>query len=207
MPTLPIVIVALVLVAGIGQQLLLPPLAEDEVVDRLERYGGDVRVSLSAFPALRLLASDGESIELVGSGLRLDLDEEPVDAFERLDGFDEVRLALTDVDAGPLAIDSFALRRGEEDDTYSLELDGETSPRELARYLGRQAAGPLGGVLGDAFAGLVVPAPAAAVPLRVEAEIRSEDGLAQAETASGSVAGIPAGPLAEIVADAVVRRL
>ena len=159
------------------------------------------------FPALRLLLSDGESIEITGSGQRLDLDEEPVDAFERLDGFGEVRLDLTELEAGPLRIDAFQLHRGQADETYSLELEGETSPRELARYMGRQAAGPLGGVLGGAAAGLIAPAPAATLPIRLEAEIRSEDGRAEAEEASGSVGGIPAGPLAEIVADAVVRRL
>ena len=202
-----IITLVLVTVLGVAQQLLLPPLLEGEAVDRLERYGGHVRVSLSAFPAFRLLGGDGESIEITGSGLRLDLQEEPVDAFERLDGFDEVRLALTDLEAGPLVIDAFELRRGEEDQSYSLELEGETSPRELARYMGRQAAGPLGSLLGDAFAGMFVPAPAAPLPLQLEVEIHSEGGKAEARGATGSVGGIPAGPLAEIVADAVVRRL
>ena len=202
-------IVALVLVSvlAVAQQLLLPPFLEGQGADRLERYGGQVRVALSAFPAARLLAGDGDSIEVTGSELRLDLQEAPIDAFERLDGFDEVRLALTDLEAGPLTIDAFELRRGEAEDAYSVELEGETSPRELARYMGGEAAGPLGSLLGDAFTGMFVPSPAAPVPLQLTAQIRSEDGRAEAERASGSVGGIPAGPLAEIVADAVVRRL
>jgi hypothetical protein len=207
MPRLPIVIVAAVLAVGLAQQLLIPPLAEDHETDRLEGYGGDVTVELSAFPALRLLWDDGESIDIRGGGLRLNLEDEPIDAFGRLDGFDEVRLALTDVEAGPLVVDSFDLRRREDDDTYSLELAGETSPRELARYLGGQAGGTLGGLLGEAFAGAVVPASGTPLPLRLEAEIRSEDGHAETDEASGSVAGIPAGPLAVLVANAVVRRL
>jgi hypothetical protein len=207
MPRLPIVILAVAVVAGIAQQLVIPPVAEDVVVDRLERYGGEVRVTLSAFPAVRLLADDGESIEIAGTGLELDLDEEPVDAFERLDGFDQVRLALQDLEAGPLMIDSFELRRGEDDETYSLEIEGETSPRAIAGYVGGQAAGRLGSVLGDAFAGAVLPDPGVVLPLSLDATIRSEDGRAHAEGATGSVSGVPAAPLAEIVADAVVRRL
>ena len=202
-----IIVLVLLGVLAVAQQLLLPPFLEGEGADRLKRYGGQVRVALSAFPAVRLLAGDGESIEVTGSGLRLDLQEEPIDAFERLDGFDEVRLALTELEAGPLTIDAFELRRGEAEDAYTVELEGETSPRELARFMGREAAGPLGSLLGDAFTGMFVPSPGAPVPLQLKAEIRSEDGRAQAEKASGSVGGIPAGPLAEIVADAVVGRL
>ena len=202
-----VVIAALLVVAGVAQQLVLPPLLESEGAKRLERNGGEVSVSLSAFPALRLLASDGESIKIEGGGLEIDLSEEPVDAFERLDGFDEVSVELADTQAGPLELDSFELRRGRDDDAYSLRVSGETPPRELARYMGRQAAGPLGGVLGGIVADTVLPASDAPVPLRLEAEVRSENGRAEADEASASLAGIPAGPLAEIVADAVVRRL
>jgi hypothetical protein len=205
-PRLTIIVVAGVLAVGIAQQLLIPSLAEDHEADRLERFGGDASVELSAFPALRLLWDDGESIHVSGGGLRLDLEDEEIDAFERLDGFDEVRLALTDVEAGPIAVDSFDLRRGEDDDTYTMGLECETSPREVASYLGGQAGGTLGSLLGDAFAG-AVPASGTPVPLRLEAEINSEDGHAEADEASGSVAGIPAGPLAVLVANAVVRRL
>ena len=73
MPRLWIVILALLIAVGVAQQLLIPPLAEDQVEERIERFGGQVRVDLSAFPALRLLADDGERIEVVGSGLELDL--------------------------------------------------------------------------------------------------------------------------------------
>jgi hypothetical protein len=207
MPRLAIIIPALLVAAGIAQQLVLPPLAEDEAEERIERYGGQARVSLSAFPALRLLADDGESIEIRGSGLDLDLREEPVDAFDRLDGFDEVGVVLENIEGGPLVVDSFELRRDEDDEAYSLAIEGETSPREIARYVGGQAAGPLGSLLGDAFAGTVLPEPGATLPLSIDAEIRSEDGRADATTASGTVAGIPSAPLAEIVANAVVRRL
>ena len=206
MPRFALVIAALLAVAGVVQQLALPPLLESEGAKRLEQNGGDVSVSLSAFPALRLLADDGDSIEVTGSDLELDL-EEPVDALGRLDGFDEVRLELTDTEAGPLTVNSFELLRGEDDDAYSLRLDGETSPRELARYIGRQTGGSLGGVLGGLFADAVLPASGAPLPLRLEADVRSEGGRAEADEASGSLAGIPAGPLAELVADAVVRRL
>jgi len=53
----------------------------------------------------------------------------------------------------------------------------------------------------------VLPASDAPLPLRLEAEVRSENEHAEADEASASLTGVPAGPLAEIVADAVVRRL
>jgi hypothetical protein len=207
MPRIPIVILGVVAALAVASQVLLPAYVEGEVAERLERGGGDARVSLSAFPALRLLADDGESIAVEGSGLELDLEVEPIEAFERLDGFDEARIALRDLEAGPLEVSWFELERGEEDERYELRMDAQTSPRELARYIGRRAGGSLGGVLGDAFAGVVLPEPGTPLPIELQAEIESERGQARAVSTGGSVAGIPAGPLAEIVVDAVVRRL
>jgi hypothetical protein len=203
---IPIVALLVLLVLAVVGQFAIPPIVEDQTEDRIERFGGHVQVELSAFPALRLLFDDGERIDIQGGGQRIDLEDEPADAFGHLDGFDEVRMVLTDLEAGPLAIGSFDLRRGEDDEDYTLKLDGETSPREMATYLGGRTVGELGSTLGDVL-GDLIPGGESSIPVQIEAEISSRDGRAEALEASGSVAGIPAGPLAEVVADAVVRRL
>ena len=68
-------------------QLLLPELAERQVEGRLERDGGSADVSLGAFPAPRLLFGDGDSFEVEGSGVTVDV-ERRERVLERLDGFD-----------------------------------------------------------------------------------------------------------------------
>ena len=194
--------VALLLVAS---QLALPPLVERRVQDRLERDGGTASASLSAFPAVRLLFEDGDSFAVRGSGLRVDVTRrEPV--LDRLDGFDEVRVRLRDVDANPIAVDSFELSRGEGEETYRVRMVGQSSPREVAAFLGSRAGGVLGGVLGD-LAGARLPGGAQRVPVTVDASVESRDGDVEVTSATGSVAGVPGGPLAELVVAAVVRQL
>jgi hypothetical protein len=187
-------------------QLAIPPLAERRVADRLERDGGQADVSLSAFPALRLLFDDGDSLEVEGSGLRLDLTRER-GALGRVDGFDEVSLRLDEVSAEPLDISSFELEREDGQRAYSLDLAATTSPREVARFLGSRAGGSLGGLLGDLSAGALPGGGATRVPLELRATVESRDGRARVGAVEGSVAGIPAGPLAEVVMEAVLARL
>jgi hypothetical protein len=197
-------IVVLVVLLG-ASQLLLPPLAERKVEDRLERDGGEANVELNAFPALRLLFGDGDSLEVTGRGLRVELEPEE-DPLERLDGFGEVSISLEEIEAGPMELESFELKRDEGRSDYGTRLAGTTSPRELARYLGSEAAGPLGGLLGDLAAG-GLPAAGAELPVRVAAVVESREGRVETSEVRGSVAGIPAGPLARLVVEAVVRQL
>src|SRR4051812_24161155 len=67
-----LLIVALALLALLGiSQLVIPPIAEHRVEDRLTAAGGTANVSMSAFPAARLLFGDGSRITITGSGLDL----------------------------------------------------------------------------------------------------------------------------------------
>jgi hypothetical protein len=198
----PLGLLALVVLAG---QLLLPGIAEHRVENRLERHGGTARVSLSALPAMRLLFGDGDSLTVKGSGLDL-APEERHDALERLDGFDEVSVKLDRLVAGPLHVSSFTLTRGEGEDDYRTRLSARTSAREVGRFLGSQAGGAFGGLLGD-LAGSSLPGGATEVPLKLKAVIASHGGDVEVVRARGSVAGIPAGPLTELVVAAVARRL
>ena len=185
----------LVLVALVGQ-LTLPPFLEGRVESRLEREGGTADVKLSALPAVQLLFSDGKSLEVEGRDLELPGEPEGGE-LDRIDGFDEVRIALDDTRAGPLAIDQFRLTREDGERDYDLRLVATARPRELGRVLG--------GALGELGAGVLLGQ--ADVPVGLTATVRSEDGRARAIGVQGAVAGIPAGPLAELALDAVLRRL
>jgi hypothetical protein len=190
----------------IASQLAIPPIAERTVEDRLERDGGHSEVSLSAFPAVRLLFGDGRTIEVEGEGLRLDPDRRR-DALERLEGFDEVSVRLEQLDAGPLDVQSFQLVRQEGDDKYETAIEATTTPRQVARFIGSEAGGVFGGVLGDLAVEGLPGGGNAEVPIDVAAMIEDRSGEVVASDVTGSVAGIPAGPLAELVVEAVARRL
>lgn len=201
-----IIILAGVVVTLALCQIVLPKLAERKVENRVEAAGGTAQVSVSAFPAPRLLLGDGDSLEVRGRGLTVDVSGRQ-SVLERLDGFDSVDVRLTNMDAGPLAVSSFSLERAEGEDRYRLRLDAETSPRDVAGFLGSQAGGLVGGVLGDLAAGGLPSGGAERLPLRVRAGVESRDGEVDVTSADGSVAGVPAGPLAEIVVQAVAREL
>jgi hypothetical protein len=197
MPRIAVVLVAALVALGLGSQLLLPPIMEDQVANRLERDGGSATVSLDAVPAVRLLFDDGDKLRVEGRGLRLDVGREG--ELDRLDGFNEVHVSLTDVVADPLRVRRFALTRSSGQRDYAMRMAAVTTPRAVARFLG--------GPLGDLGAGLLPGGGDNRVPLEVEATVRSHHGRREVTSASGSVAGIPAGPIAQLVVDAVVRRL
>jgi len=201
-----VVSLAVVAVLLVGSQIVIPPVAEREVRDRLEEHGGHADVSVSAFPALRLLAGDGSSLEASGTGIRVDLapEDRPL---ERLDGFDRVKVALTDSAAGPIALDRLRLVRQKGERAYRLRVAGRTTPREVARFLGSRAAGPLGALFGAVGASQLPGGGRTELPVRLRAMLESHDGRVDVTTASGSVAGLPAEPLAELVMAAVAQRL
>jgi hypothetical protein len=200
------VLVACLVVAVGGSQLVLPSVLEGRVADRLERGGGHADVSLEAVPAARLLFHHGHRLSVDGRGLNLGLTGRQA-VFDRLDDFDEVRVRLTSVRAGPLFLRRFALTRSGGNSDYAVRLRGTTSPREVARFLGSRAAGALGGLIGDLATGVLPKAGNGRVPLDVTATVRSHGGRREVTSATGSVAGIPAGPIVQLVVDAVVRQL
>jgi hypothetical protein len=206
MPRLALISAALVVVLLVGCQLLLPELAERQVEKRLEADGGSAEVSLRSFPAPRLLFGDGDAFEVVGRGVTIDLDRRER-VLERLDGFDEVHVRLADLRAGPLQVGLFQLDRDEGRDAYDVLVDGKASPRDVASFLGSSAGGALGGLLGDLAAGSLPGDGEASVPLEVKARVVSVDGEVKVTSSSGSVGGVPAGPLAELVVEVVVRQL
>ena len=90
--------------------------------------------------------------------------------------------------------------------TRRRQVSATTTAAEVGSFLGSQAGGGFGALLGG-LAGGSLPGGATPVPVKVNAVIASKDGNAEVRSASGSVAGIPADPLVQIVVAAVAARL
>jgi hypothetical protein len=189
----------------LASQFVLPAFLEGKIADRLTEKGGEAEVTLEALPALRLLAADGDRIAVSGADVTVDLLDEPPDVFDRLDGFEAVDVRLTDVHAAPFEARSIRLSRSGNSAPYSLALDATASPRDVADFASERL-GPLGGFL-SGLAEQVARVPDTPVPIELEATVESDDGRARITSGTGSIAGIPAGPVATAIAAAIVARL
>ncbi len=187
-------------------QLLLPRYVERRTEERLTEAGGAADVSVSAFPAVRLLRSDGDRIRVRSERLAIELGDDREPVLERLDGFDEVDVEVRDLRAGPFTGQTFRLTRAGGSETYALRLSATVTARGLSEY----AAATLGGGLGALVMGLssqLLAPDGAPIPIELDAELASRDGRAELVSGGGTVAGVPAGPLAEALAGAVAARL
>jgi hypothetical protein len=199
-----VAVVALLVIALVAIQLFLPGRAESDVEARLTEGGGDASVEIEALPALRLIWGDGDRIEVTGSDLVLDVEDDTA-VLDRLDGFDQVGVSLEQVEAGPFQVESFELRRAG-DGAYTLRSDATTSGTELLQFGAEQfgpIAGPVAGVLGE-------QAPDEATEefdVELDAQLVSDNGRIEITEGGGTVAGYDVGPLAEIITAAVVSRL
>jgi hypothetical protein len=195
---------AVLLALAVVSQLVIPPLAEHRIEDRLTDGGGAADVSLEAFPAARLLFGDGKQLSVSGSGLDLALQQKD-DVFEKLDGFDRVDVSLTEFQAGPFAVTSFDLTRPAPSAPYHLTSSSSTTPGDLAEY-GASRLGLVGGpFLGAIAAGATGNRP---VSIDLEMELRSsDDGRVVVVSDDSKVAGFPTGPLAELITAAIVVQL
>jgi hypothetical protein len=162
-------------------------------------------VSLHAFPALRLVFHDGDSIDVTGRGLRVQLGTGRQKVLQNLDGFGSAHIQLTDVTAGPFDTTSFTLDRESGSRIYSMDVRASFTPAALASYLGSSVGGGLGGLFGGlagGFLGGTQP-----VPVVVRAQLESKGGNPRVVGGAGTVAGVPMGPVLDAVAAAIVARL
>jgi hypothetical protein len=198
-------IVASLLVALLAiSQLVIPPILESRVSDRLTAAGGTADVSLSALPAITLLWGEGGRIEVTGSGMNLTAQSESGTVFSDLDGYDNVNIDLEHFRAGPFQLGSFELTRSGSEADYHLVAQGRTTPTDLASFGASQLGlpgGPLldylgGKVLGDTF-----------VPISLDMNLQSDGGRVVVTSGGGTIAGIPTGPLAELITSVVVVKL
>jgi hypothetical protein len=200
--TVAVVIALLALLA----QLAIPAYVSSRVEDRLTEDGGSAHVEIHAMPATELLTGGGDRIEIRGEKLRFDLPPPEENVFRRLDEFEETDVELTDFHVGPFAVSRFELERSAEGRPYHLVVDASATPDELAQYGGSAIGGPLGGFFGRVGGGLL-PFDDEPISMSIDAEVESRDGQAEVIDASGNVAGLPAGPIAEALAGAVAGAL
>ena len=207
MPSFLAGILATLAVLVVVVQLALPPYLAGRIEDRLEDGGGSANVDLDAFPAVLLLAGRGGSFEVQGEGLRLALGDRREDPLKRLDGFERVKILLTNLDAGPLRTGTFELTREGRGADYELTVRASATAQELAAQLGSAGGGALGGLFGSLAGGLMGRAALTPIPLELRATVSSTDGRPDVAEASGSVAGLPTGPLARVVLEVVLDQL
>jgi hypothetical protein len=200
-----LLIVALVLLALLGiSQLVIPLVVEQRIEDRLTNAGGSADVSVSAFPAARLLFGDGSRIAVTGNGLDLTAEQTNHDVFSRLDGFDQVSVNITHFRTGPFTLASFHLTRDGSEAPYHLATRGTTTPGDLASFGTSQLGlpgGPLAGYLSTQVLG------DKPIPINLDMDLQSDGGRIVVVSGGGTVAGLPTGPLAEIITAAVSVQL
>jgi hypothetical protein len=195
-----------VIVVLVVAQIVLPPLLAGKVEDRLTKRGGSASVDLDAVPALRLLAHEGDRFSLNGERLDFPLDQRS-GVFDKLDGFDSVRVRLHDVSAGPFTVARFALTRDDGASTYKITANGSSTISRVSSYLTSGLPPLLGSLLAGATRGVTGPAADRRVPFTLDAELKSQSGEPELVRGTGSVAGIPTGPFASLLAQAIVSRL
>lgn len=199
-----IVATALVLLLVLTQ-LILPGIGEGAIEDRLTENGGVAEVSLSAKPAARLLWGDGDRLAIDATGLDLELRtaDDPV-VFDDLDRFGEVEIVITDSTAGPVDLRNFVLSR-DGDEPYSLEATGATSVADLGESAAESFAVPGSDILGGILSATGIGGSDLDVDL--DMRIESDEGRIRVVEGGGEIAGIPTGPLAELITAAIVVEL
>jgi hypothetical protein len=189
----------------VAGQFVAPRIAAHEVAKRLTKDGGSATASVHAFPWLRLLFNEGDSVRVRANGIRLPLITPGSKVLSGIDGFDDVDIEATNAAAGPFKIQKLTMQRSGGNNAYRTTLTGTTTGRAVATFAGNQAGGALGGFL-TGLAGGALPFGDQTVPFDFDTTLRSVGGMPQAVAVTGNVAGFPAGPLAEALAQALAGR-
>jgi hypothetical protein len=187
-------------------QLLLPGYLEDRVADRLTAHGGSATVDLDAIPAATLLLGHGRGLDIRARGLNVDLSREGDDVFKQLDKFGRATVSVQQSRAGPFAIQGFFLSR-RADHEYLMVLQADAAPADVARYAGGRLGGGFGSALAGLAAGTLGTASGRLIPVNARVVVDTRGDAPRALSAEGDVGGLPAGALAQVVANAVLSGL
>jgi hypothetical protein len=179
--------IALAVLAAAGQ-FVAPRIAARQVEKGLTKDGGSAHAEVHAFPWPRLLFSEGSSLKVRAEGIELPLVSPTKPVLQQLDGFDTVDVEVTDSSAGPMRVSHLSLKKTS--GPYETHVTGSVSPSDVAAFL----------------TGFALPFGNEAVPIDLTATIRSDNGRPHAVAAHGTVAGLPAGPLVEALAQALAGR-
>jgi hypothetical protein len=194
---------ALVVIALVATQIILPRMGESQVEDRLTRDGGTATVEIEAVPAVRLLFDDGDRISVRAQEVVIPLTDLRGGSFKELDGFDEVNVRLALTRLGPFFAESVSITRGEGDDLYAFSYRGSTSAADVGNFT---LAG-LPPLLRSALTSLAGRAGSQELPIRLDVNLRSENGRARVVGGTGTFAGLPLGGFALGIAGAIIARI
>jgi hypothetical protein len=184
-------------------QAIIPNRAEQDVEDRLTRDGGSADVTVKAIPAIRLLFDDGDVLDVDARGINIPIEDLRGGSFKELDGFDEVKVRLLRSEVGPFTANRVLLERDEGEENYSFTYRGSTSAGQLADF----ALGALPPTLRTLIEAIGGRPADTAIPIRLDAELKSQGGRADLVSGRGTVAGLPLGGIALPLAGAIISRL
>jgi hypothetical protein len=128
--TVAVLLAGLLLLAAVLAQLILPRIAANRISSRLGRYGKVEHVSVSAWPAVKLLWGDADSVSVRAGGLALSPSEAGALLWESR-GLSHMDLSARSVKLGQLQLEGVTLRkRGEQ-----LSGDGSTTATQAGEAL------------------------------------------------------------------------
>src|SRR4051794_31485488 len=201
-----VTVAVLIAVLALGSQIAIPAYVSSQVEDRLTQNGGTAHVEGHATPAAKLIGGHGDRIENHARGPRFDPPPESTQGVDRPHRFDQVDARLERVHTGPFEVERFVLQRGEGQKTYRMTMQASSTPQQLTDYAAERLGAPFNGFMGRFATGLL-PWDDHPVPVSIDAVVRSDGGKLKVVQATGDVAGLPVGPIAERLAGPVANRL
>jgi hypothetical protein len=122
-----VVVVVILLLALAVAQLVLPTIAASTISSRIGRYGKVSRVTVKAFPAIKLLWGDADSVKVVAPDLVM-TPEQAAALLHEAKGTDKLDARVAAIRLGPLRLTSARLsKRGDR-----LQATAEMSPAAVA---------------------------------------------------------------------------
>jgi hypothetical protein len=199
-------LLAAVVLLLVVAQFALPSIASNRVTDKLTDGGGTATASVSALPAVQLLWGDGDKLTATGEGLNIDISGGDSQGFDRLDGFDDVSVHITDSQVGPFRIRDVALTRSSPA-PYRLVGSATITPHDLVAFGADQLGFAAGFALRFGGAELLGGSAGSTIPIRFDMSLASQNGQVVVVAGGSTVDGFPTGPLGAAITSAIASSL